>query len=64
MPLLMTDRQDENTRCEKCNSSMIRASGYDPDLTLILHGGKRIKGEIWVCVNLSCEDGRWNTKER
>lgn len=52
--------------CQKCGSSMIRASAYDPDGLIPLHGGEkqyRNDGSLmewWVCINRECEDGKKN----
>lgn len=51
--------------CKRCQRAMIRASRYDPDGVVPLHGGvKEYEGstleEWWVCIYPGCEDGREN----
>jgi len=49
-------------KCKKCYHVMIRASLYDPDGIVPLHGGiKEYEGEAmsewWVCINPGCSEG-------
>jgi len=55
-----------NKYCKVCGSSLIRASIYDPDGALSLHGGYKEYNpdstlkEWWICANPTCKDGRRN----
>jgi hypothetical protein len=52
--------------CPECNKALIRASRYDPNGERALYGGQKelhpdgkLK-ELWVCINLGCEEGKKN----
>lgn len=52
--------------CPYCSELMVRASAYDPDGTIAMHGGEKVfdkKGvlvDYWVCINKECIIGRYN----
>jgi len=53
-------------RCPKCDATMVRAELYEPEGTVLLHGGEQKweDGKLteWlVCINPTCDDGRRNT---